>query len=226
MVPNFRSALWFPLFDDLADASQKQETIAAYDASAEQYAAEAAQLRDSIRKEIARFAGLLGGSGRVLEIGSGGGRDARALEAYGLSVRRTDITPGFVEILREQGFEADLLDPLTDELRDPQSPDGHYDAVWAQACLMHVDRDDLPTVLTRLAEVTRPAGLIFLSVTEGDGHRLEPGRTGSRYHQIDWRESELRVVANRSGWVVDEVWRSQGKTSPFLNVLGHRADAS
>jgi 2-polyprenyl-3-methyl-5-hydroxy-6-metoxy-1,4-benzoquinol methylase len=206
--------------------SQKQETIAAYDASAVEYAAETAQLPDSILKEIERFAGLLGGSGRVLEIGSGGGRDARALEAHGLSVRRTDITPGFVEVLREQGFEADLLDPLTDELSDPQSPGGQYDAIWAQACLMHVDREDLPTVLTRLAEVTRPAGLIFLSVTEGDGHRLETGRTGSRYHQTDWREAELRAVTSNSGWVVDEVWSSQGKTSPFLNVLGHRVDTS
>jgi 2-polyprenyl-3-methyl-5-hydroxy-6-metoxy-1,4-benzoquinol methylase len=206
--------------------SRKQETIAAYDASAVEYAAETAQLPDSIRTQIERFAGLLGGSGRVLEIGSGGGRDARALEAHGLSVRRTDITPGFVDVLREQGFEADLLDPLTDNLSDPEGPGGQYDAIWAQACLMHVDRDDLPTVLTRLAQVTRPAGLIFLSVTEGDGHRLEAGRTGLRYHQTDWREAELRAVANTSGWAVDEVWSSHGKTSHFLNVLGHRVDAS
>jgi 2-polyprenyl-3-methyl-5-hydroxy-6-metoxy-1,4-benzoquinol methylase len=206
--------------------SQKRETIAAYDASAVEYAAETARLPDSIGKEIARFAGLLGGSGRLLEIGSGGGRDARALEAHGLSVRRTDITPGFVEVLREQGFEADLLDPLTDELSDPQSGDGQYDAVWAQACLMHVHREDLPTVLIRLAEVTRPAGLLFLSVTEGDGHRLATGRTGSRYHETDWREAQLRAVASSSGWVVDEVWSSQGKAAPFLNVLGHRAAAS
>lgn len=206
--------------------SPKQETIAAYNASAVEYAAETAQLPDSILKEIERFAGLLGGSGRVLEIGSGGGRDARALEALGLSVRRTDITPAFVEVLREQGVEADLLDPLTDDLSDPQRPGRRYDAVWAQACLMHVDREDLPTVLNRLAEVTRPAGLIFLSVTEGDGHRLESSHTGRRYHRTDWREAELRAVVSNSAWVVDEVWSSQGKTAPFLNVIGHRADAS
>ncbi|MBB4930581.1 SAM-dependent methyltransferase [Lipingzhangella halophila] len=206
--------------------SQKQETIAAYEAAAVDYATETAQLPDSIRTTCARFARLLAGSGRVLEIGSGGGRDARALEEYGLSVRRTDITPGFVEVLRGQGFEADLLDPLTDELDDPHNPEGRYDAIWAQACLMHVDRDDLPTVLTRLAEVTRPAGLIFLSVTEGDGDTRDAGRTGARYHRTDWREAQLCATANGSGWVVDEVWSSQGKFSPFLNVLGHRADAS
>ncbi|GAA4930855.1 class I SAM-dependent methyltransferase [Streptomonospora halophila] len=205
--------------------SRKQETIAAYDAAAVEYATETARLPDAIRTTCARFARLLAGSGRVLEIGSGGGRDARALEEYGLSVRRTDITPGFVAILRGQGFEADLLDPLTDGLDDPRNPGARYDAVWAQACLMHVDRGDLPRVLGRLAGVTRPAGLIFLSVTEGDGHGREAGRTGSRYHRTDWREAELRGVVNHAGWVVDEVWSSQGKYSPFLNVLGHRAEA-
>lgn len=205
--------------------SQKQETIAAYDAAAADYAAETAQLPDSLRTTCARYARLLGGSGRVLEIGSGGGRDARALEEYGLSVRRTDITPGFVEVLRGQGYEADLLDPLTDALDDPRHPGVRYDAVWAQACLMHVDRDDLPTVLTRLAGATRPDGLIFISVTEGDGFRRDTGRTGSPYHQTDWREAPLRAVVNGSGWAVDEVWPSQGKYSPFLNVLGHRAEA-
>ncbi|MDS1272320.1 class I SAM-dependent methyltransferase [Lipingzhangella sp. LS1_29] len=204
--------------------SLKQETIAAYDAAAVDYATETAHLPDSIRTTCARFASLLAGSGRVLEIGSGGGRDARALEEHGLSVRRTDVTPGFVKILRAQGFEADLLDPLTDDLDDPHNPGRRYDAVWAQACLMHVDRDDLPTVLTRLANVTGPAGPIFLSVTEGDANTREIGSTGARYHRTDWREPELRAVVNDSGWVVDEVWASQGKYSPFLNVLGHRAD--
>lgn len=204
--------------------SRQQETIAAYDASAADYAAGTARLPDRILTVIERFAELLGGSGRILEIGSGGGRDARALEAHGLSVRRTDITPGFVEILRGQGVEADLLDPLTDDLRDPRSPDGRYDAVWAQACLMHVERADLPTVLSRLAAVIRPAGPIFLSVTEGDGPTLETGRAGSRYHRTDWREAELRAAAAGSGWTVDEVWASRGRTAPFLNVLGHRLE--
>ena len=201
----------------------KQETISAYDAAAVEYAAETAQMPDAIRADIARFARLLGGSGRVLEIGSGGGRDAREMESLGLSVRRTDIAPGFVQLLREQGYEAEVMDPLSDDLDDPQRPGVKYDGVWAQACLMHVARQDLATVLRRLADVTKPAGLLFVSVTEGDGQRVETGRTGRRYHQTDWREPELRKVVSTSGWVVDEVWSSEGKTSPFLNLIGHRA---
>ena len=72
-----------------------------------------------VATEIDAFVTELGGSGRVLEIGSGGGRDALELERRGMSVRRTDISKGFVELLR---VEADLLDPLTEDLADPQRP--------------------------------------------------------------------------------------------------------
>ena len=61
---------------------------------------------------------------RVLEIGSAAGRDARALEAAGLSVRRTDVTPGFVELMRADGYAADVRRPAHRRPRRPAAP-GH-----------------------------------------------------------------------------------------------------
>ena len=58
---------------------------------------------------------------RVLEIGTGGGRDAVRWRGRP-RVRRTDITPGFVALLQERGHEADLIDPLTDDLGTPEGP--------------------------------------------------------------------------------------------------------
>lgn len=109
--------------------STDQDTIRAYDANAAEYAADAAAMPDWVAAEIDAFVEALGGAGRVLEIGSGSGRDARELEQRGLSVRRTDVSQGFVDLLRTDGFEADQLDPLTDDLADPQRPDTPYDGV-------------------------------------------------------------------------------------------------
>src|SRR6185369_8336153 len=77
--------------------------------------------------------------------------------------------PAFVERLRADGQRADRLDPLHDDLADPDAPGTAYDGVWADASLIHVARDDLPTVLARLAGATRPGGALFVSVKEGDG---------------------------------------------------------
>ncbi len=73
--------------------------------------------------------------------------------------------------------------------------------MWANACLLHVARADLPTVLARLAGVTRRGGLLRLSVKEGDGEGWSThGSIRSPRHFIYWRDDALRaVVGTRAG---------------------------
>ncbi|HSF35281.1 MAG TPA: class I SAM-dependent methyltransferase [Nocardioides sp.] len=175
-----------------------RETIEAYDRDAAAYAARTVAVPDSVRADLEHLATRLGSGARVLEIGSGGGRDALLMEELGLAVRRTDITPGFVDLLRGQGHDCDLLDPLVDDLA---SADGPYDAVWANASLLHVDRRDLSTVLSRLAHVTRPGGLLRASFKDGDGAGWSVhGTISGRRHFTYWRAPDLEVAAAGSGW--------------------------
>lgn len=173
------------------------ETIRAYDLDAQAYAGRT-QVPDGVRADLEELAAALGAGARVLEIGSGGGRDALLMQELGLHVRRTDITPGFVALLREQGHACDLLDPLVDDL---SSPDGPYDGVWANASLLHVRRNDLPAVLERLAGVTRPGGVLRISLKEGDGEGWSThGSISSPRHFTYWRAAALEQVAARTGW--------------------------
>lgn len=199
-------------------------TIRAYDASAEAYRDATTDLPPAIVSAVARFAHVVGSPARVLEIGSGTGRDAAALERLGLSVRRTDITPAFVELLRTGGQAADRLDPLLDDLADPSAPATAYDGVWADASLLHVDRDDLATVLARLAQATRPGGGLFVSVKEGDGEAWSThgNVTAPRFFTF-WRDEPLRSVVEAAGWSVSEVVRMRGRDEEhWLEVLGVR----
>ena len=107
-------------------------------------------------------------------------------------MRRTDVTPAFVDLLRTQGHEAELLDPLTDVLGGP------YDGVWANACLLHVERTDLPVVLERLAAATRPGGALALSVKEGDGEIWAThGTVTAPRRFVLWREADLSARHHR-----------------------------
>jgi SAM-dependent methyltransferase len=198
-------------------------TVAAYSGSAAAYAAGTAAMPDSVRRLLDRFATALGAGARVLEIGSGPGRDALALEDAGLQVRRTDVTPGFVDLLVSQGHSADLLDPLTDDLLDPADP-RHYDGVWANACLLHVARPDLPPVLSRLAEATREGGLFQLSLKEGDGAGWSThGNVAGPRHFTFWREEPLRAALEAAGWSVLALEHGVGQRGePWLEVLAER----
>ncbi|WP_457207633.1 SAM-dependent methyltransferase [Nocardioides sp. P5_C9_2] len=197
-----------------------QATVRAYDEHAAAYRDVTAALDEGTRASVDAFAARLGPTARVLEIGSGGGRDARALEMAGLHVDRTDITPGFVGLLREAGHEARVLDPLHDEL----GPPGTYDGVWANACLLHVDRADLPTVLERLATATRAGGVLQLTVKEGDGEAWSVhGSIEAPRRFVHWHEAPLGEVLAEAGWQVETLRRRSGRDGePWLEALAVR----
>ncbi|MCM3513774.1 methyltransferase domain-containing protein [Nocardioides sp. P86] len=208
-------------------------TVAAYDAQAPDYRAATDRLDEAFAPLLDEVAARAPG-GQVLEIGSGGGRDALALEARGLRVRRTDVTPAFVAMLRAAGHAAELLDPLLDDLRPhPGEPGGAdaagpraaaYDVVWANACLLHVARTDLPRVAARLAEVTRPGGLLVATLKEGEGEQWSVhGTIEAARRFVLWREPALVALLTGAGWQVERVGRRTGaRDTPWLEVLARR----
>lgn len=201
----------------------KRVTVASYDAFAEAYRDGNATISEQVRASLDRFVAALPAGARVLEVGSGPGRDARALEEAGLSVRRTDIAPAFVGLLRADGFEAEVVDPLTDDLADP-TRDEPYDGVWAAASLLHVRREDFPLVVRRLGKATRADGVLHLALKEGDGARFSThGNIAAPRHFTFWREQPLREVLAETGWSVEQVDRSVGvRDDHWLNVLARR----
>ncbi len=199
----------------------KRVTVESYQLDAEAYADATRELPEAVGAAMDAFAAALPDGARVLEVGSGAGRDADELEGRGLQVRRTDITPAFVRLLKEQGHEADVLDPLHDDLSDPAGP---YDGVWASASLLHVRREDLPQVLANLAGVTRAGGVLFLALKEGDGARFSRhGNVGGPRHFTFWREEPLTDVLSGAGWRVESVEHRDGlRGEQWLQALAAR----
>jgi hypothetical protein len=109
---------------------------------------------------------------------------------------------------------------VTDDLADPRHPDALYDGVWSCACLFHVARDDLVTVLGRLAEATRSCGRIHASFKEGDGDVRSTSSTDPRLCYTDtlWG-GDLRAQFAAAGWVVDEsVPAATSRGSPYAGI--------
>ncbi|CAN5624905.1 hypothetical protein BH11ACT8_BH11ACT8_19470 [soil metagenome] len=199
-------------------------TVAAYDRQAAAYQQASTHASEAVTEATRAFAAAVGAGARVLEIGSGGGRDAVALEALGCDVRRSDITPGFVEVLRRDGHDAEVLDPLTDDLTDTARDGRLHDAVWANACLLHVTREDLPEVLARLAAVTRADGVIRATFKEGDGDGWAThGSIEAPRRFTYWRRPALEAVVAGSGWRVLETVESDGlRAERWLAVTARR----
>ncbi|MGW6277236.1 methyltransferase domain-containing protein [Kribbella sp. NPDC055071] len=191
--------------------TDNEVTLAAYEQRAEAF-------RDSIPKEpnhnlIDLLAGRIEPGGRVLEIGSGTGRDAVELERRGFVVRRTDATSSFVEMMRADGYAVDQLDALRDDFGGP------YDAVFADAVFLHFDR-------TQLADVLRKSGnasnVLAFNVKEGKGEEWSNRYLDLPRHFVLWQEEPLRAVLASTGWTVEQFNRTEFKNGGWFQVLASR----
>jgi len=100
----------------------------------------------------------------VLEVGAGPGVFAERLRAElsGIALLATDQSGRFVELLRERGVTAQLMD-----VQHLLMGDASYDVVVAMWMLYHVP--DLDRGLAEVRRVLRPGGT-FVAVTNGDEH--------------------------------------------------------
>jgi chorismate mutase/GNAT superfamily N-acetyltransferase len=179
------------------DAHATAATVAAYQADADRYAAAARPLTPDMLRLLDDFVALLPADALVLEVGSGSGRDAAALEERGARVRRSDITPAFVDRLRTQGYDATRLDPGRDDLGGP------YDGVYASAVLLHLPREECVRVLRRLRAATRDGGVLAVTLKEGQGAGWSThGSVSAPRHFTYWSAGDLEQALEAAGWSV------------------------
>ncbi|HVB73134.1 MAG TPA: class I SAM-dependent methyltransferase [Ktedonobacteraceae bacterium] len=134
------------------------------------YSRESAEQRDKAEKEDwkvverQQFVALLQQEGKktLLEIGAGTGKDSLFFQDNGLRVVCTDLSPSMVDLCREKGLEAYVMDFLNLDFM-PAS----FDAIYALNCLLHVPGTDLSAVLQKIHDLLRPGGLFFLGVYGG-----------------------------------------------------------
>lgn len=217
---------------DVPDGSPNGRTVESHEQIADDYASETAETR-VLSGGLTRLAEMVPAA-HVLEIGSGPGWDADALEDAGLTVRRTDITQAFIELQHSRGKDIDQLDVINDELGGP------YDAVVMLHVLQHVEPGDLPAVLAKVAEALHPGGRFLVSIPRGHGAGWETGESGSPYYRALRSKDEFiaaledagfepewtdQVIENEeSGWlcVLAQLGWPSSSTSPTMTPPGPR----
>lgn len=192
-----------------------ERTLDAYERASRRYAERTSDDRAGLVDDLIA---LVPPGSHVLELGSGPGRDALALEADGLRVDRTDGAHAFVEALRAEGHPARVLDLRADGFGGP------YDAVFANAVLLHVARPALADVLVRLRAAVRPMGVLATTLKRGEGDAWSTRKTDRARHFTYWTEDALAEVVRRAGWddvVVRETTRA-GADERWLTVTARR----
>jgi SAM-dependent methyltransferase len=179
-------------------------TLATYETHAARYIEATSTARSAVIDDLIA---LVPTGSTVLELGSGPGRDANDLERAGLFVSRTDGAAVFVQRFRSMGIEARTLNVFAADFGGP------FDAVFANAVLLHVGRAELAGVLGVALRATRVGGVLVASFKEGVGDGWSNRKLGAPRHFTYWQEADLGRVATAAGWNDVTVTESTQSTS-------------
>ena len=135
---------------------------------------------------------------RVLDAGSGTGRDTLAMLALGFEVDAFDGSVAMAE-------QSTLLTGQTTRVMRFEAldlPAEHYDGIWAMASLLHVQRADLPQALIDLGGSLREGGVLFASFKYGTGERVD-ARDGRAFTDLD-EDGVAQLLGGMTGWELME----------------------
>jgi len=194
------------------------ETIRSYDAKASEYALTTPVLpSDGLKAWLDASVSSLPKIARILELGSGTGRDALYLESLGYEVVCSDITPQFIQILKTQNHKhVFTIDALKDGYPLAQ------DLIFADALVVHFEKEQMLEFLKRTYKTLNHKGRLAITTKFAQEYKVEAqNRLGSIRWFVSWPSHELIDLATSVGYKVVHETTSPGvnSKSEWLNLI-------
>jgi SAM-dependent methyltransferase len=198
-------------------AAVDEATLQFYRGNAETYAARTFTSRQA---RLTAFLALLPPGASILELGCGAGGDTAEMLARGFDVRPTDGSPEMAGVASKHlGRTVETL--LFHDLDEVEA----YDAVWANACLLHVPRSELSDVLARIWRALKGEGVFYASYKEGDGDGRDTLDRYYNYPSQDWLRATYAVAGSWSSLSIEsgEVIGFDDKMASMLFVVAQKS---
>lgn len=181
-------------------------TIDAYDKTAQTWISKHGG-SDFWEAELGRFYTLLP-AGKILEIGAGGGRDAKPLIEHGYDYIGTDISTGLLKEVKKALPNHPFYEMSVYDLNfSPR----FFDGFWASAVLLHVPKERVNEALARIKSVVKSRGIGFISLKDGTDEKVEADKIGDKTVKrffAYWQKEEFQKVLEENGFsVVDYTYR-------------------
>lgn len=175
------------------------QTLAVYERDAHVFLTRWGKKRYERPALLGEWLTLLPGHAVLLDLGCGGGQDARYLKSLGHRVIGLDRT---LSLLQFANRRLPIVPLVLGDMRDLPVREDCFDGIWAAASLIHLPKTEVVQVLTELRRRLRPGGVFAATVTYGTQSRIHtrgwmPGRYFAR-----WRKAELTRALRRARWEI------------------------
>lgn len=199
---------------------QTNPTIETYDKYAQVYDEEVIEFWEKFPQAfIDKFVSSLPGK-RVLNLGSGSGRDAILLRNQGLEVVCLDASRTMVEITEGLDFESHHA--MFTELNFPEAS---FDGVWAYTSLIHIPKTEAQEVITQVHVLLKPSGTFVMGAIEGDTAGMVERKTmpGAARYFKNYTKDELQQLIEPLGFALTYEEDYKPHNNVYLNQLYLRA---
>ena len=199
-----------------------QKTIDVYDKLGEKYLSDSLSIklpkRDSFQK-------ILPSKAHILDLGCGGGRDAKIFIKNGFKVTGIDASRVLINIAKKEVPKATFKKM---DLLKLKFPVNSFDAIWAQAILLHLKRKDVPNVLKSLHKMLKPGGYIHINVKKGKGEEYVKEKLSGGHERFYtyFSEKEMIGLMKKQGFkivqsdVLPDPHKRKGIT--WINIWGQK----
>ena len=128
---------------------------------------------------------------KILDLGSGPGRDSQFFKERGLNPLCLDISQEMIKLCQEKGLETQVGD-----LEKLPYEDSSFDGVWAYTSLLHVPKIKFSKILSKINNILIPQGIFYLGMKEGNFEGMvksEKYGESERFFSL-YRDLELRKI--------------------------------
>jgi len=197
-------------------AAVDEATLRFYRNNADAYAEREITSRHA---RLTAFLALLPPGAAILELGCGAGGDTAEMLARGFDVRPTDGSPEMAAVAAKR-----LGRPVATLLFHELDAVEAYDGVWANACLLHVPRDQLASVLSLIRRALKPGGVFYASYKEGETGGRDTLDRYYNYPSQDWLRATYASAGNWSSLSMErgEVRGFDDKMASMLFVIAQK----
>jgi SAM-dependent methyltransferase len=190
--------------------NKKEQTIAAYNATADAIADKFNAMGARISDIDEAFTRVEKTNPNVLEIGCGNGRDAKGILRRTTNYLGVDISEKLIDLARKLNPDGRFEVADIEEFTLPRN----LDIIFAFASLLHVPRESLRNILAEAFEALNPGGVFFISLKHSDKYeeQTKTDQFGTRtfyfYSEKDLDElkGEFKTVWKKVHEVRGQVW--------------------
>ena len=170
-----------------------------YESNAERYAAET--ISADMSEQYQRFLPLLKKGAKILDVGSGSGRDVCYFQKQGYQATALEPSKNLCREIRKV-FSGEIVCSDIQNYR----PAERYDGIWACASLIHLKEEEVLHFFEKIDLYLEDSGIIYVSGKNG----IQSGKAGDGRYFLEFTEHLVeKILTVNKQLKLEQLWYTE-----------------